>query len=73
MWLYSNVLSHEVKSSGFFLSFLLLSFIQGNKLFFIAHGRLASLMQRRCLRFFKKIAFGFFQSRLWRDRTAGGA
>ena len=29
---------------------------------FIAQGRLASLMQRRCLRFFEKITCGFFNS-----------
>jgi len=54
----------------FFLCYFLFS--QVIKLFF-AHGRWASLMQRRCLRFFEKISFGFFQSRLRRDRTAGGA
>jgi hypothetical protein len=29
-------------------------------MFFIAQGRWASLMQRRCLRFFEKMTCGFF-------------
>ena len=42
--------------------FLFFSFLS-NKIFFIAQGRWASLMQR-CLRFFEKMTCGFFQFQL---------
>jgi hypothetical protein len=40
-----------------------LSFLQVT-IIFIAQGRWASLMQRRCLRFFENISSGFFQFQL---------
>jgi hypothetical protein len=37
--------------------------LPNNNIIFFAQGRWASLMQRRCLRFFEKMTFGFFQFR----------